>query len=172
MRGVMQHMNKEKFSVWMPWNHRKKLPGIHWPGIYALATSNVSLEGRSFDYIKNIVYFGMTNSVAGLKGRLQQFDNTINGKSGHGGADRFCNDYPTPQELTPILFVAVMPIECNVSSNTAEDLLLMGRVAMAEYECFAQYVKLHNELPKYNNKKTAPKRPKIIGHNILRPQGS
>jgi len=30
----------------------------------------------------------MTNSISGLKGRLKQFDNTIIGKAGHGGADR------------------------------------------------------------------------------------
>ena len=41
-----------------------------------------------FDWIKEIIYIGMTNSKGGLKNRLQQFDNTIAGKTGHGGAQR------------------------------------------------------------------------------------
>jgi len=99
----------------------------------------------------------MTNSVAGLRGRLQQFENTIIGKSGHGGADRFRYDFPDHRLLKPFIFVAAMPIECDVTSNKPESLLAMGTVAMAEYECFAQYVELHGELPKYNNKKSTLK---------------
>jgi hypothetical protein len=100
----------------------------------------------------------MTNSVAGLKGRLKQFDNTIFGKPGfHGGADRFLTDYPNYTSLTEILYVSVAPFECDVKSSTSIDLLTMGDVAKAEYECFAKYKKLFGRLPKYNDKKISPK---------------
>lgn len=156
-------MHHDRFSVWTPWLERSQIAGTRWPGIYALAISRESLAGRSFTYLREIVYFGMTNSVSGLNGRLQQFDNTIHGKTGHGGADRFRQDFPRAEQLEPILFVAVMSLECTVTANTPNDLLTMGRVAMAEYECFAHYVQLHGTLPKYNDKKNAPKRAREDG---------
>jgi hypothetical protein len=33
----------------------------------------------------------------------------------------------------------------------------MGDVAKAEYECWAQFVTIFQRLPKYNDKKNAPK---------------
>ena len=41
----------------------------------------------------------MTNSIAGIKGRLKQFDNTIIGKGGHGGADRVRYKYQDSNDL-------------------------------------------------------------------------
>lgn len=102
----------------------------------------------------------MTNALAGLKGRLKQFDNTIIGKRGHGGADRFRYDYPRYKDLVPQLYVAVMCFECNVASNAPADLVIMGDVAKAEYDCFAKYVEVYERLPKYNDKKNSPKHSK------------
>jgi hypothetical protein len=59
--------------------------------------------------------------------------------------------------LVPILYVTVAPFACRVTSNTPADLIRMGKVAKAEYECFAEYVKAFGKLPKYNDKKNYPK---------------
>jgi hypothetical protein len=37
----------------------------------------------------------------------------------------------------------------------------MGKVAMAEYQAFAEYAKRYNKLPEYNNKKSSPKKRKV-----------
>jgi hypothetical protein len=150
-------MNTKFFSCWAHWNNRGKLEGLTFPGVYALAISKADLSGKRFSWIKEIVYVGMSNSLSGLKGRLKQFDNTILGKTGHGGADRFRYDYPNREELEPFLYVAIAHFECDVSSTVPADLLVMGNVAKAEYECWATFVEAHKRLPKYNDKKNAPK---------------
>ena len=57
----------------------------------------------------------------------------------------------------PFLYVAVAPFKCSVTSNAPADLLTMGDVARAEFECWAKFVRVHKRLPKYNDKKNAPK---------------
>jgi hypothetical protein len=150
-------MRTKHFSRWVRWNDRRTLRGLGFPGIYALAISDADLSGERFSWIEQIVYVGMSNAVSGLKGRLKQFDNTIIGKTGHGGAERFRHDYPRHKELVPLLYVAVAPFGCDVTSNRPVDLRVMGAVAKAEYECWARYVTLFKRLPKYNDKKNAPK---------------
>ena len=112
--------------------------------------------------ITEISYFGMTNAIAGLRGRLKQFDNTINGKTGHGGAERFMSVYKdkVEKELVPNLYVAIWPFECDVKSNLPHDLLIMGEVAKAEFVCFAEYSKKFTKLSKYNDKSASPKQSK------------
>ena len=146
-------MRFELFSSWHKWVHR---PSIGQPGIYAIAFSATNIEGKSFSFLKEIVYFGMTSSVAGLKGRLHQFENTIAGKSGHGGADRFLNNH-SYEVLKKKLYVSVLPFVCDVASNKPADLMTMGEIAKSEFVCFAEYVKYWGSLPKYNNKKDSPK---------------
>ncbi len=99
----------------------------------------------------------MTNSKAGLKGRLKQFDNTIIGKTGHGGADRFRFKHGNYKELADKLYVSACTFECDVESNDPKDLRIMGKVAKFEYDCFAEYVEKFGELPEFNNKKESPK---------------
>ena len=99
----------------------------------------------------------MTNSQNGLKGRLQQFDNTAKGKNGHGGADRFMYKYPDFSSIVSNLFVSVKYFECTVKSNEPSDLLVMGDVAKYEYVCFAEYAKRFKLLPIFNDKSNAPK---------------
>ena len=77
-------MRKNKFSHWVRWESRDTLNGIHNPGVYALALSRKDISYTKFNWRKEIIYFGMTNSRGGLKARLKQFDNTIIGKEGHG----------------------------------------------------------------------------------------
>jgi len=158
-------MNTEKFSNWFKWENRNKTENIKFPGIYILAVSIKNLEGKKFDWIPEVEYVGMTNSVAGLKGRLKQFDNTIIGKTGHGGADRFRYKYQNYNELINKLYVSVIPFICDVKSNSPKDLRIMGEVAKFEYDCFAKYVELYGRLPKFNDKKATKKYSLTYGRN-------
>lgn len=149
---------QRKFSKWVRWvNRNEDLDGLKYPGVYSLLISSKDISGEPFSYTKNIVYFGMTNSKGGLRARLQQFENTISGKTGHGGAMRFRAKYPDRAKLVSKLFVAVSYTPCEVW-KTPEDLLLMGDVARQEFECQAEYMRLYNNrLPRFNDKKRSPK---------------
>jgi hypothetical protein len=149
-------MNRE-FSNWVKWNDRNGLEGVKLPGVYSIAHCDKDISGRSFDWTKDIIYIGMTNSKGGLKSRLQQFENTIVGKQGHGGAHRVSHRYPDYEDLVPLLYVSVFPVNCNVLSNLPSDLRAMGGVAKLEYECIAQFVELFGQLPEFNDKRRSPK---------------
>jgi len=150
-------MNKI-FSKWVKWSDRDALQGIQFPGIYAIALSESDISKKQFSWRQEIIYIGMTNAKGGLKGRLNQFDNTINGGDGHGGAHRVYFKYPKYRSLVPKLYVAVCPSECNVKSNDPSDLRIMGHVANHEYECFASFVEIFGQLPEFNDKKRSPKK--------------
>jgi len=154
---------KLKFSKWAKWDKRTSQlnDDLKHPGIYALRISEYpSLEGQEFEWHKDIVYIGMTNSVAGLKGRLTQFNNTLRDKSGggHGGADRFKNDEKDGDALANKLYVSVCKFPNPYPRDSVQNLRERGRVAMAEYVAFAEYVEQFEDgLPKYNNMKASPK---------------
>ena len=158
-------MYEDKFTAWSTWERRDELKGIKLPGVYAIRISSKSIAGRKFSWHKEIVYVGMTNSVSGLKGRLRAFDNTIKGRRGHGGADRFRFKHNNYNILVKKLYVAVAPFNADITSNMPEDLLIMGDVAKFEYQCFAQYVYKYGELPEFNNKKESKKYSLTYGRN-------
>ena len=146
------------FSVWLKWTNREQNKNIKYPGIYIICHSEVDIEGSPFEWNENIIYIGMTNSKQGLRGRLKQFDNTLRGKSGHGGASRVIFKYKENLTLVENLYVAVQYFECDVKSKQVEDLLVMGGVASYEYVCFAEYVKRYNRLPEFNDMEKSPKK--------------
>ncbi len=150
-------MTDKDFTQWFKWEDRNSLNGIKYPGVYCIAISETDLSEQNFKWIYNITYIGMTNSKAGLKGRLKQFDNTIIGKTGHGGADRFRYKYENYSALVDKLYVSVCSFKCDVKSNSPKDLRIMGDVAKFEYECFAKYVENFGCLPEFNNKNASPK---------------
>jgi hypothetical protein len=150
-------MHQSKFSHWVPWNARNELIGIQYPGVYALSISRERIGGNSFAWRREIVNIGMSHAISGLKGRLKQFDNTILGKTGHGGADRFRFKHPDYDKLVQKLFVAVALFKCDVTSNSPKALKTMGEVAKFEYLCLAHFVELFGTLPEFNDKKASRK---------------
>lgn len=146
------------FTEWLGWADRSSLPGLSLPGVYAIAISVKDISHAPFSWSQDIAYIGMTNSKGGLRQRLGQFDQTIKGRSGHGGAERFRFKHAHHEELPHALFVAVRPFECDVDSNAPSDLRTMGEVAAFEYECFAQYVEVFGRLPEFNDKQRSPKK--------------
>lgn len=149
-------MNNE-FSTWTKWIHRNDLDSIHFPGVYAIAMCDEDISGLSFEWRKEIIYVGMTNSKGGLRSRLHQFETTIKGGNNHGGAHRVRYKYPDHGKLIPRLYVSVCPKKCNVFSNKPPDLRIMGEVAQLEYICFALFVERFGRLPEFNDKERSPK---------------
>ena len=160
-------MYEKKFSSWRPWLHRNEALGVEYPGVYALAYSTRNIAGKPFSWRKEIIYVGMTNSASGLKGRLKQFDNTISGKTGHGGAERVRYKHRKYDKLVQNLYAAVAPFKCDATSNESRDLRKMGEVTKFEYLCFAHFVEKFGELPEFNNKKDSPKYSKTAGKNDI-----
>jgi hypothetical protein len=148
----------ERFSNWTRWRDRDQLPGIKFPGVYVIVLSDKDIASTPFTWCKEIIYIGMTNSKGGLKSRLQQFENTINGKEGHGGAVRVRFKHRDYNALVSKLFVSVSHTECDVTSNKPSDLRLMGNVAQQEFECFASFAEMFGRLPEFNDKKNSPKK--------------
>ena len=146
------------FTKWVRWSERSNINGLAYPGVYAIAISERDISNISFSWLPEIVYIGMTNAIGGLKSRLNQFDRTIRGGNGHGGAHRFRYKYPDYVDLSRNLYVSIKPFLCNVKSQSPVDLRVMGDVAKYEYECFALYVERHGHLPEFNDKKRSPKR--------------
>ena len=175
-------MKRMKFSKWAKWDEREKaltlkmvgkkpLSGkdlLKYRGIYALAISEkTDMTGKDFKWEKDIVYFGMTNSIKGFAGRLKQFDNTLRDRpgAGHGGAARFLSKnerkHKKGNALAKKLFVSVCPFlrsEPGQKPKTASDLRVMGLVVKAEYDAWATYLRMYGALPKYNDKELSPKR--------------
>jgi len=145
------------FSNWQHWQDRNQLYNLKYPGIYILLYTQNDISSTRFDWKKDIIYVGMTNSKGGLKSRLQQFENTIAGKTGHGGAERVIYKHSNYKKFASNLYVSVCPFICDITSNNAKDLLIMGKVVEFEYICFAEYVKRFKCLPEFNDKKRSPK---------------
>lgn len=156
-----------KFSKWAKWDEREIVLKdlLKYRGIYAIAKSDKNMTGE-FNWEKGIVYFGMTNSTAGLAGRLKQFNNTLRKKrgGGHGGAARFIRKDASEKAreiLAKKLFVSVSPFFSSKPGQKPEsprDLKLMGRVAKAEYDALASYLERHGALPEFNDKERSPKK--------------
>jgi hypothetical protein len=120
-------VHEERFSAWRPWAKRNDHEGITRPGIYVIAHSSGALAGCRFSWRKDVIYVGMTNAKAGLKGRLNQFDRTMAGKLAHGERTGAVCTAGTPGSAggptSPWLF------ECDPESHLAKDLRTMGDVA-------------------------------------------
>jgi hypothetical protein len=146
------------FSHWESWSKRAGLAGLKCPGVYALAISLTDIAATAFSWRLEIVYVGMTNAKGGLGSRLQQFENTIKGGDGHGGGQRVRFKHSDYATLNSQLYVSVCPWHCDVTSNNAADLRIMGEVAKHEYECIALFREAHGCLPEFNDKKRSRKK--------------
>lgn len=102
-------MTRLIFSRWVKFDHRRELKATQFPGIYAIAISTSDIAGARFSWMEEIVYFGFTNGVGGLRVRLEQFNNTLRDKAGpgHGGAQRFRGKYRNGNALAKKLYVAI-----------------------------------------------------------------
>ena len=149
---------KVKLLKWIKWENRFKIKDINFPGVYVVAKTKSNLDGKNID-LKEIYYIGMTTAKAGLIGRLNQFDSGIRRGYGHSGANRLFkeikNEIPYQNwNDDEHLFVATIPIQCNVDKETRtyKDLQVMGSIAMLEYEILAMIKKELGKEPELNKK--------------------
>lgn len=145
-------MYEEMFSCWSSWKDRGTLKDIKYPGVYAIAISRSYIAELPFSWNRTIKYVGMTCSPSGLKGRLRQFDDTIIGKRGHGGADRFIYKHPDPDALKKKLYVSIVPFQCDAAAAKPVDLRTLGEVVRFEYLCLAEHRELFSKLPEFNRR--------------------
>ena len=153
-------MNGDKpmrFSKWEKWKERHNIPHLKEPGVYVIAISNKNISGKKFKLIKEIIYFGMTNSNGGLKNRLQSFDNGIKGGNGHGGAQRFYRKFKSKPPF-PKLFVSISPRKREAKSNIPTVWRIEGEILKQECDCIANYAEKYRELPMFNDHKKSPKK--------------
>lgn len=155
-------MHERRFSNWVVWGERKALVNSASPGVYVIARSERNIAGSPFAWSDWIIYIGMTNSLAGLKGRLKQFDDTISGRRlSHGGADRVRLKHQHYERLAPSLFVSVASFKCNPASAQPNDLRKLGDVAKFEFVCLAEFAEHFKRLPQFNDKTESPKFSKL-----------
>jgi hypothetical protein len=167
-----QKMIEGNFSKWVHINNKDELiqreelkrAGHYVPGIYAIAYSNVNLSAKEFDYIEDIVYFGMSINKRGLQGRLYQFFRTINGKSKqHTGAEKMAHELiKENKDWLSNLYISLLPcIYCSVNFISPEGVInpddcinlnYMGDIAKQEYACLYEYAKRYNKLPRFCGK--------------------
>ena len=145
------------FSAWTRWTDRASLPGLRFPGVYVIAAPEVDITAEPFSWRADIVYVGMSNSRGGVGSRLGQFESTLQGRMGHGGAQRLYRKHGDCSGLPAGLFVAVRTFECSVTSDDPDDLRAMGCVAKCEYDCFAEFAEAFGRLPEFNDKARSPK---------------
>ncbi|MCL2182802.1 MAG: hypothetical protein FWB85_04960 [Chitinispirillia bacterium] len=158
-----------KFTKWIKYSDLDVLEKHNWefPGIYVIAKSATDISGTPFDYIKNIVYIGMTNTYGGLKARIMQFNYSLTMKhSQHGGADRFMAEYGRTDvaQWKKKLYISIMafPVEdthIDMELRTPEDLLVVGDILRQEYICYSSYKAKFKKLPVFNDKKAVPAKP-------------
>ena len=155
--GYNARIAGKRFTPWARWVERNEIPGIMYPGVYCITISEEDISGREFNWIPEIKYIGMTVSKEGLKNRLKQFDTTMRGGEGHGGAYRFRRKHQDPQKLEKVLYVSVCSFPCGKSKKSPEDLRIMGQVVGFEYDCFAEYVERFVERPEFLDEDKSPK---------------
>jgi hypothetical protein len=92
-------MADEDFDRWHHWSDRVKLRGLQHAGVYVLAVSGDDLQRKPFSWLPEVAYVGMTNSLAGLIGRLKQFDSTILARPDTEGRSAFDTSTPSIQNF-------------------------------------------------------------------------
>jgi hypothetical protein len=145
-----------EFRVWHAWDQREKIEGYNLPGIYLIRITSAANVAGSPANLTDAAYIGMTNSLKGLKGRLEQFDKTIRGKAdSHNPAKRIRKERGNYEWQDP-LYVAAMSIECDTKTPEYDDYIKMGWVVYLEYVTLAKYHDVNKKLPQYNIKSKRP----------------
>ncbi|MES1181953.1 MAG: hypothetical protein ABUL44_04070 [Flavobacterium sp.] len=158
------------------WKFFPTLPGDsidiedgHQPGVYLIARTNDSeiTKRKVKDRLEDIFYVGMSNSLKGVAGRLNQFKNAIEKGKGHSGGNRFfkdgkyCNGVPF-SKFEPKsgkkeeFYVVSLTFKCIVSkeSRKVEHLEIMGEICCLEYYLLAhiKHNRKDNQEPELNKK--------------------
>ena len=134
------------------------IAGKNQPAVYFIAYSEHDISDNEFTMLKEIVYIGVTISINGLNGRLNQFTRSMTGKKNvHGGAERVLFANEDIEAFFNSAFVSARIFNISKAKSEVEVLRIKGKCLGDEYASFADYFEIHNELPKFNNPKSPKK---------------
>lgn len=147
---------ENKFSSWTHWSKIKNLTGTDCPGIYAIARKPKNIkDGQKFKFSPEILYIGVTTRENGLKRRLYEFENTILGKDGHGGAHHFRKqilDNPARGfKNMDDFFVAIYPVPCNFKGSKGDFYRKKAKIVSLEYLAWAHFHDKFGRYPRFND---------------------
>jgi hypothetical protein len=146
-------------TKWHRWSDRNKIVNKNQPAIYFIAHSEKDISGNDFSLIKEIIYIGMSISIRGLKGRLDQFEAAMKGKNGvHGGAERVRVKYEDPEEFFKKAYISAKIFKLSNTRDTANDWRIKGDCVGQEYKSFADYMDRFGCLPEFNDQKRSKKK--------------
>ena len=146
-------------TKWYKWKDRNKIENRNQPAVYFIAHSNEDISGNEFSMRKEIVYIGMTISKNGLKGRLDQFENTMKGLfRTHGGAERVMFKHTNYRDFFEKAYISAKIFPLSISRDTPNDWRVKGDCAGHEYKSFADYKEEFKELPEFNDPNKSKKR--------------
>lgn len=165
MEDLVKQLFSKRWSTLLD-DHDKSLalyddPTIIHPGVYIIAYSEKALQNQEIE-LGDVFYVGMSNSTKGVKGRLKQFVNGIQGEGMHSGGQHFKREYAEMQPFHSFsranngkrFFYAFLSIRCQVikKHRTSNDLRKMGEVACLEYYALAHIKDSLGTEPELNKK--------------------
>lgn len=135
---------KVKFTRWLRWKERDKIPDSNKPGVYALAKFNHRPPPGSADPLdKNIIYFGETCRQS-LRARWNQFNRSaFKGKAGHAGGKNYRETYG---DNGLDLYVAACPV------SIPDEALRSSFIRFLERKIILDYVREWRTRPECNLK--------------------
>ncbi len=146
-------------TKWYRWSDRNKITNKNQPAVYFIAYSEKDISDKDFSFIKEIVYIGMTISLNGLKGRLDQFEAAMKGKDGvHGGAERVRFKYKDSGKFFEKTYISAKIFALSDTRETADDWRTKGDCVRHEYKSFADYIDKFKCLPEFNDQKKSKKK--------------
>lgn len=146
-------------TKWYKWVYRNEIANKRQPAVYFIAFSDKDISSEDFAIIEDIVYIGMTISVSGLKGRLDQFEHAMRGKNGiHGGAERVRFKHTNPDDFFNKAYISAKIFEISPSKNKPDDWRIKGDCVEHEYKSFAEYLEKYQRLPEFNDQKRSKKK--------------
>lgn len=145
-------------KTWIKLEDYKTLDNSQYPGVYILAYSDKDLEKKPIR-IEDIYYVGMSNSLGGVKQRLNQFFSGIEKGYGHSAGNRFLKEINkrvpySKSKNNKRFFVSSLSLPClvNKKNRSYKDLIKMGEVARFEYEVLAYVKEKIGREPELNKK--------------------
>jgi hypothetical protein len=147
-----------KNTKWYKWENRNEIPNNDEPAIYFIAYSPNDISNTEFSLIRDIIYIGMTISQGGLKSRLRQFEATMNGRSGHGGAVRVRFKHKNKDAFFKKAYISARIFPISVGRDTPNDWRIKGDCVGFEYKSFADYHEKYKMLPEFNDHNKSKKK--------------
>lgn len=81
------HVIGSRFSKWSSWVGRESTSDLSYPGVYVISLGGPEAPRKVLPFAERIVYIGQT--TRSLRQRLQEFEDSALGRSGHSGGVTF-----------------------------------------------------------------------------------